>query len=102
MPEATLKNCCLALDLLQGPLLLPLTLATEATIETALVLARQQLQEQRADVNVDWERAAVGVWGERCGRDYVPRDGDRIELYRSLTADPRQRRRQRARAMRRA
>lgn len=58
------------------------------------------MQAQGIDAGIDWENAAAGVWGVRRERDAVPCDGDRIELYRPLLADPRQRRRQRVRAAR--
>lgn len=38
----------------------------------------------------------IGVFGERCGRDRPLRDGDRVEVYRALERDPKQRRRERA------
>jgi hypothetical protein len=40
----------------------------------------------------------VGIWGRRVSRDTPVRSGDRIEIYRSLEVDPREARRQRARA----
>ena len=86
------KRCLVAVDTPTGPVVLQLTLPAAATIATALAEARAQL----GALAVDWERAAVGVWGVRCERSRVPRDGDRIELYRALPADPRQLRRQRA------
>jgi putative ubiquitin-RnfH superfamily antitoxin RatB of RatAB toxin-antitoxin module len=91
----------LALDVPQGPILCPLSLPADATIAAALLQARGQLQEMGIDAGIDWESATTGVWGVRCERNKVPRDGDRIELYRPLTADPRHRRRQRVRAARR-
>jgi putative ubiquitin-RnfH superfamily antitoxin RatB of RatAB toxin-antitoxin module len=45
--------------------------------------------------------ARVGIWGRRCALDDTLREGDRIELYRPLEADPKEVRRQRA-ARRRA
>ena len=38
----------------------------------------------------------VGVWGELRGLEEPLRDGDRVEIYRPLTADPKDLRRQRA------
>lgn len=38
----------------------------------------------------------VGVFGRKVTHQYVMRDGERLELYRPLVADPRQRRRDRA------
>jgi putative ubiquitin-RnfH superfamily antitoxin RatB of RatAB toxin-antitoxin module len=42
-------------------------------------------------------KAAVGVFGKRVGPDTPLADGDRVELYRPLQMDPKERRRQRAR-----
>ncbi len=41
--------------------------------------------------------ARVGVFGKRTRLDAAVRDGDRIEIYRPLTADPKEVRRARAR-----
>lgn len=38
----------------------------------------------------------VGIFGRRCESDRPLRDGDRIELYRPLVADPKEARRERA------
>ncbi|HLQ13004.1 MAG TPA: RnfH family protein [Steroidobacteraceae bacterium] len=92
MPELPDKSCLIAVDTPGEPVLLPLSLPAGATVAAALAAAREQLRE----LPVDWERGATGIWGIRCERAAVPREGDRIELYRPLPADPRQRRRQRA------
>ena len=42
---------------------------------------------------IPWDSAPVGIFGEIRTRDYIPGDGDRIELYRPLQQDPRERRR---------
>ena len=34
-----------------------------------------------------------GVWGRRCDLAHVLRDGDRVEIYRGLTVDPKEARR---------
>jgi putative ubiquitin-RnfH superfamily antitoxin RatB of RatAB toxin-antitoxin module len=44
-----------------------------------------------------WSAFAVGVFGRVREADAVLVDGDRVELYRPLTADPKETRRQRAR-----
>lgn len=41
---------------------------------------------------------SVGVWGRACGLDQALRDHDRVELYRPLTADPKESRRVRYQA----
>ncbi|MEO7433153.1 MAG: RnfH family protein [Dokdonella sp.] len=38
----------------------------------------------------------AGIWSRRVARDTSVKDGDRIELYRPLTADPKESRRRRA------
>jgi putative ubiquitin-RnfH superfamily antitoxin RatB of RatAB toxin-antitoxin module len=101
LPEEAKKLCLLALDVPEGPILCPLSLPVAATIQDTLLQGRLLLQELRIDAGIDWERAATGVWGVRCDRETVPRDGDRIEVYRPLTADPRDRRRRLVRAARR-
>jgi putative ubiquitin-RnfH superfamily antitoxin RatB of RatAB toxin-antitoxin module len=39
--------------------------------------------------------ASVGVWGRKAGPNQVLRQGDRIELYRALSVDPKVARRER-------
>ena len=63
------------------------------TVAEALAQAR----EQAPGIEVPWD-ADVGIFGELCDRAAVPRDGDRIELYRPLKSDPKESRRERARA----
>ena len=38
----------------------------------------------------------LGIYGRRVGAEAVLEDGDRVEIYRPLTADPKQARRRRA------
>lgn len=40
--------------------------------------------------------SAFGVFGKVVGADTRLKDGDRVEIYRPLTADPKEQRRQRA------
>ena len=94
MPDGERKHCLVAIDAAADPILLELELPDEATISDALLRAREKL---RATVGIDWEDGATGIWGQRRERSAVPRDGDRIELYRALGADPRAQRRARAR-----
>jgi putative ubiquitin-RnfH superfamily antitoxin RatB of RatAB toxin-antitoxin module len=44
----------------------------------------------------DLAHAPVGIFGKRCPRDTVVKNGDRIEVYRRLVADPKDSRRRRA------
>lgn len=44
--------------------------------------------------------AGAGVWGRRVPGEFVLRQGDRVEIYRPLRADPKESRRRRAAAKR--
>jgi putative ubiquitin-RnfH superfamily antitoxin RatB of RatAB toxin-antitoxin module len=50
--------------------------------------------------DIDLARAAVGIFGERVTLAAVLHDGDRVEIYRPLVADPKEARRRRARKRR--
>ena len=43
-----------------------------------------------------WETLLVGIFSRRCDLDTVVQPGDRVEIYRPLQTDPKERRRQRA------
>ena len=73
------------------------TLADTDTVAQALAQARTQA----GAVAVPWE-SQVGIFGALCDRNAVPRDGDRIEIYRPLKADPKESRRERAKARKEA
>lgn len=45
---------------------------------------------------IDFETCELGVFGKAVSADYELVDGDRIEIYRPLIADPKEIRRQRA------
>ncbi|MBX3611366.1 MAG: RnfH family protein [Hydrogenophaga sp.] len=42
-----------------------------------------------------WATLSLAVWGRRCEADQVMREGDRLELLRSLRVDPKVARRER-------
>lgn len=48
------------------------------------------------EFGIDAAALTVGVWSRPIARDAVLRDGDRVELYRPLQADPKESRRRRA------
>ncbi len=61
------------------------------TLQQALaLLATENATTLHAD-----EAVATGVWGKVRPPQYVLREGDRIEMYRALKADPKQARRAR-------
>lgn len=55
----------------------------------------------RLGIECDETVRAVGIFGRRVRRDALLRDGDRVEFYRALKVDPKQRRRRRATEKRR-
>jgi uncharacterized protein len=86
------KHCSVACDTSAGIMLCELELRDDASIAVAVSAARRELGEAA----VDWEHAVTGIYGRVHGREYIPADGDRIELYRPLKIDPRASRRARA------
>ena len=88
-----MKRCTVAYATAERQWLWAVTLADGATVADALEQARAQV----AGIEVPWN-ADVGIFGELCDRAAVPRDGDRIEIYRPLKADPKESRRERAKA----
>ena len=46
--------------------------------------------------NFEVDPGRVGVFGKKASLDQLLRDGDRVEIYRPLLADPKEVRRQRA------
>jgi len=89
----TLKRCLVACDSDSGVRLCEVELAPEASIADALCAARAQLGSE----GIDWAGGATGIYGRRRPREHVPGEGERVELYRPLRLDPRERRRQRTR-----
>jgi len=68
-----------------------LTLPSQATVADALRASRllEGLSAEAADA------LQAGIWGRAATLDARLRDGDRVELTRSLLVDPKQARRQR-------
>ncbi len=88
--QPTAKRCLVAYATRDRQYLWTVDLAPEATIAAALAAARLVANAE----DVPWDAAPVGIFGELRERTDVPEDGDRIELYRPLSNDPRQRRRE--------
>jgi putative ubiquitin-RnfH superfamily antitoxin RatB of RatAB toxin-antitoxin module len=74
-----------------------LDLPEAATVGDAL----EQARAAAGEVAVPWD-GQVGIFGALCDRNAVPRDGDRVEIYRALKADPKESRRERVKAVKRA
>jgi len=75
---------------------IPLRLDAGATVRQSI--AASGLLASRPEINID--DADVGIWGQRVDLDHILRDGDRVEVYRPLVADPKASRRERARPSR--
>ena len=99
MAEAGTKRCVVAYATRDHQYLWTVDLPETATIADALSIARGLAASTVEDV--PWDSAPVGVYGEVRDRQEVPGDGDRIEIYRPLHSDPRERRRERVRKDRR-
>jgi uncharacterized protein len=65
-----------------------LLLPPVSTVRDALIASRLL---ERHSLSIDAVRC--GVWGRRCDLAQPLRDGDRVEIYRGLTVDPKEARR---------
>lgn len=69
--------------------LLPVELPAGATVAEAISASGIERQFPEYDLAL----LPVGIWGRHAGRDQPLSDGDRVEIYRPLAADPRDARR---------
>ena len=81
---------CYALP--QSTYLRELTLPAGSTVEQA-ILASEVLQRH---AEIDLTSAKIGVYGKLKTLDTILKQGDRVEIYRPLQADPKDSRRRRA------
>jgi len=91
------KRCWVAYATRDRQYLWEVELPVGANVGDALLAARRTADLGGDSPSIPWEEAPVGIFGEPCARAAVPREGDRIELYRALRKDPKQARRERAR-----
>ena len=68
--------------------------AARATVADAIAAARLEARFP----GVDFAAMRTGIWSRPADLHAVLRDGDRVELYRELKADPKDMRRSRAKA----
>lgn len=71
--------------------LIAVELSIGATVADALVESAID-----AKAGIDWKSLSVGIWSKIVAADTSLRDGDRVEIYRLLTIDPKTARRLRA------
>lgn len=82
-----------ALALARRQEVVELELPAGSTLQAALDASG--LGERFPEARID--RARVGIWSRPAARSAVLSDGDRVEIYRPLAADPKEQRRRRAR-----
>lgn len=90
------EACSVRVDLVYCPRVAAVDVRTldlpqDATVRDAVA----QSGILSAHPQLDLAKLRVGIWGRRCRLDKVLRQGDRIEVYRALTVDPKEARRQR-------
>lgn len=73
-------------------LIIPLEVSPEATVEE--VIRASGILDKFPEI--DLAENKVGIFGKLTKMDNTLRDGDRIEIYRKLIADPKEVRRKRA------
>ena len=101
-PGTARKRCTVAFATRERQYLWSVELPAEARIAEALEAARALAASEAFTAEIPWESARVGVFGELRSRSDDCADGDRIELYRPLERDPRERRRERVQRERRS
>ena len=101
MSAATRKHCVVAYATPAHQYLWPIELPARASIQEALEACRALIGERADGVQIPWDSARVGIFGELRPRTHTCAPGDRIELYRELESDPRARRQQRVERERR-
>lgn len=92
------KRCVVAYATRDEQWLWNVDLPDEANVADALNEARAIAKRD----DVPWDSAPLGIFGQPCNRTDMPADGDRIEIYRPLASDPRERRRKQVQSQRRA
>ncbi len=92
MSDATLLHVAVAYARPDTQVVVELRVPPVTTVAEAI--RRSGLLGRFPEINL--EKNAVGVFGELVGLDDAVRNGDRIEIYRSLIADPKAIRRERA------
>lgn len=79
-----------AAGLPERQVVLALQLPAGSTVKDALAAADMARHLPELDTN----SSRVGIFGRLCSLDHPLKEGDRIELYRPLKADPKEVRRQ--------
>lgn len=96
VPDKALLSVEVVYALPDRQVLLPLEVEPGTTVCQAI----EQSGIRRVFPHIDPERGRVGIFGRLVNQHAVLRNGDRIEIYRPLIADPKDSRRRRARKTR--
>ena len=99
--SAAVKRCVVAYATRDEQWLWSVEVPAAATVADALSAARDLAAPDVRDT-IPWDSAPLGIFGQPCARTDIPQEGDRIELYRPLASDPKERRRQQVQSQRRA
>jgi uncharacterized protein len=91
------KSCIVAFALPARQFLWTVDVPAAATVAELLQQAQLQAAARGEAGQIPWDSEWLGIFGEPCRREDVPRDGDRVEIYRALINDPRASRRARVR-----
>ena len=94
MAEADLIKVEVAYALRDKQLIVPLEMDPSATVRQ--VIERSGILARFPEIDLEFNR--VGVFSKLTKLDATLREGDRVEIYRPLIADPKEVRRQRAAA----
>jgi uncharacterized protein len=70
------------------------TLKLPGGVTAGVAVERCGLQAEFPDI--DFAAAPIGIHGRRVSRETVLQQGDRVEIYRALRADPKEARRRRS------
>ena len=84
---------CVVYALAEGATEIVVRLPYGATVAEAI--AQSRIAEFHPEV--DFTRAPTGIFGRKVDRDSTLADGDQVEIYRPLEANPKDARRRRAR-----
>jgi putative ubiquitin-RnfH superfamily antitoxin RatB of RatAB toxin-antitoxin module len=82
-----------AIALAEGQHVVELELPDGSRVADALAAPRVRALLDRHGLQAE----VVGIWARRCAPETLLREGDRVEVYRPLAADPKSMRRERAR-----
>lgn len=76
--------------------IVPLSIAPGTQARTVVMNAVKESQVILYGDNENAHTVPIGVYGQQVADDYILEEGDRLEIYRPLMQDPKERRRKEA------